>query len=144
MTKDEITAQIRDLFAAWNAHDADAIARFYTTAATVRDSAEPANAASGSDAIAARARVVLSGFSDAKLEILTILVDGNRACVEWRFSGTHDGDFVGVSATGVSVDSVGAAVSEFDEDGKIISETDYWDVARFLRQTGVLAGAAVS
>ena len=56
MTKDEVTAQIRDLFAAWNAHDADAIARFYTTAATVRDSAEPANAASGSDAIAARAR----------------------------------------------------------------------------------------
>ena len=144
MTKDDITAQIRELFGAWNAHDADAIAQFYASGATVRDSTEPTIAASGNAAIVARARTILKGFSDAKLDILTISVDGNRACVEWRFSGTHNGDFVGVSATGVSVDSVGAAVSEFDEGGKIVSETDYWDVARFLRQTGVLAGAAVS
>jgi steroid delta-isomerase-like uncharacterized protein len=144
MTKEELAAQICELFDAWNAHDADAVAQFYTSGAAVRDSAEPTNAASGTAAIAARARMILSGIPDAKLEILTISVDGNRACVEWRFSGTHDGEFLGVSATGRSVDNIGASVSEFDENGKIISETDYWDVARFLRQTGVLAGAAVS
>ena len=144
MTKDEITAKVRELFDAWNVHDANAIARFYTSGATVRDSTEPTMAASGSAAIVARARMILSGFSDAKLEVLTISVDGNRACVEWRFSGTHDGDFVGVSATTRSVDNIGASVSEFDESGRIVSETDYWDVARFLRQTGVLAAAAVS
>ena len=64
MTKDELAAQARRSFDVWNQHDADGVAHFYTSAATVRDSADPDNAATGKDAIAARARMILGDFSD--------------------------------------------------------------------------------
>lgn len=144
MTKDELAAQIRQLFDAWNAHDGEGVAQFYTSDGTVRDSADPDNAATGKDAIVARARMILGGFSDTKLEIVSICVDGDRACTEWRFSGTHDGEFLGVPASGRRIDNIGANVDEFDENGKIVSETAYWDTARFLREAGVLPAAAAA
>jgi steroid delta-isomerase-like uncharacterized protein len=144
MTKDEVAAKIRQTFDVWNEHDAEGQAQFYTGAATLRDSADPDNAAKGQDAIVARARMILDGFSDAKLEIVSIAVDGSRACTEWRFSGTQDGVFLDVPASGRRIVNLGSTVQEFDEDGKIVSENSYWDVALFLRQVGVLPAAATA
>ncbi|HZU49984.1 MAG TPA: ester cyclase [Mycobacterium sp.] len=144
MTKDELVAQTHQLFKAWNSHDADAVARFYTGAATVRDSTDPNSAATGTDAIVERARMILGGFSDARLELLTTCIEGNRGCTEWRFTGTHDGEFLGVPASGRPVDNIGVNVDEFDDSGKIVNETGYWDVARFLRQSGTLPEAATT
>ena len=141
MTRDELTAQTRRTFEAWNSHDAEAVAQFYASGATVCDSADPEHVAKGTDAIVDRARMILGGFSDAKLEVVAINIDGNRGCTEWRFTGTHDGDFLGVPATGRMVDNIGMSVEDFDDSGKIVSETAYWDVSRFLRQTGVLPEA---
>jgi predicted ester cyclase len=62
-------------------------------------------------------------------------------CTEWRFSGTHDGVFLGVAASGRRVDSLGATVTEVDDDGKSVSETQYWDAARFLSQVGAMPAA---
>jgi steroid delta-isomerase-like uncharacterized protein len=144
MTKDELAAQIRQSFDVWNEHDADGLARFYADAAIVRDAADPDNAAKGKDAILARAQMILNGFSDAKLEISTIFVDGSRACTEWRFSGTHDGEFLGVPASGQQIVNTGASVQEFDENGKIVTEHAYWDAALFLRQAGALSTTAAT
>jgi steroid delta-isomerase-like uncharacterized protein len=138
MTKDELAAQLRQSFDVWNEHDAEGIAHFYTNLAIVRDSADPDNEAKGRAAIVARAQMILGGFSDAKLEIVSICVDGNRTCTEWRFSGTHDGEFLGVPASGQPIVNTGASVQEFDDEGKIVSERAYWDAALFLRQAGAL------
>ena len=144
MTKDEVATKVRQTFEVWNTHEAEGQAQFYTSSATVRDSADPDNAATGQDAIVARARMILDGFSDAKLEVVSIAVDGSRACTEWRFSGTHDGMFLDVPASGQMIVNLGATVQEFDGDGKIVSENAYWDVALFLRETGVLPAAAAA
>jgi steroid delta-isomerase-like uncharacterized protein len=139
MTKDELVAQVREIEALWNAHDASGLARFYADGATVRDAAFRDYPAVGQDAIVERVRMILGGFSDAKLEITSISVDGNRVCSEWRFSGTHDGMYLGVPSSGVSDYNLGAAVAEVDEDGKIVSETLYYDNARFFANVGLLA-----
>ena len=138
MTKDELAAQARQSFDPWNAHDAEGVASFYSNLAIVRDSADPDNEAKGRDAIVARAQMILGGFSDAKIEIISISVDGSRACTEWLFSGTHDGVFLGVPASGKRIVNAGANVQEFGEDGKIVSEHAYWDVTVFLRAAGAL------
>src|SRR3954451_11203940 len=144
MTKDEVAAKVRQTFEVWNRHDAEGQAQFYTSTATVRDSADPDNAAKGQDAIVARARMILDGFSDANLEVVSIAIDGSRACTEWRFSGTHDGVFLEVPASGRRIVNLGASVQEFDDDGKIVSENAYWDVALFLREVGVLPATAAA
>ena len=52
--------------------------------------------------------------------------------------------FLDVPASGKRIVNLGSTVQEFDEDGKIVSENSYWDVALFLRQVGVLPAAAAA
>jgi steroid delta-isomerase-like uncharacterized protein len=147
MTRDEIVAQIEGAYSAWNAHDAHAVAGFYSSDATVRDAGDRDNPAVGSDAIEARAKAILTAFSDAKLEMKSISVDGDRVVHEWKFTGTHDGDFLGIPATGRQTENIGASAERVNDDGLTVEETAYWDVATFLREVGALpepaaAGAA--
>jgi steroid delta-isomerase-like uncharacterized protein len=141
MDRDQISALSDRLVDLWNARDADGIAELYAAEATVRDAPNADGAAHGREAIFARTRMILDGFSDAKLELLTRLIDGDRVATEWRFTGTHDGEFLGVPATGQPTENLGASVSQVDAEGKIVSESAYWDLANFLRQTGVLPAA---
>jgi steroid delta-isomerase-like uncharacterized protein len=138
MTRDELLAQIEGAYAAWNSHDAGAVAGFYTSDATVRDSADPDNPAVGSEAIKARAAAILNAFPDAKLEMRSISVDGDRVTHEWAFTGTHDGEFLGVPATGRPTRNIGASVERMNDEGLTTEETAYWDAAIFLRQVGAL------
>jgi hypothetical protein len=55
---------------------------------------------------------------------------------------THDGEFVRVPATGQPSENIGASISRVGSDGKIATETAYWDLASFLRQTGVMPAVA--
>lgn len=144
MNRDEYRAQIEGAYAAWNSHDADAVAGFYTSEATVRDSADPDNPAVGSEAVKARATAILSAFSDAKLELRSISVDGDRVTHEWRFTGTHDGEFLGVAPTGRQTQNMGASVGRINDDGLTVEETAYWDAAIFLRQVGALPEPAAT
>lgn len=60
------------------------------------------------------------------------------AAIEWVMSGTHQGDFPGIPATGKPFSSVrGSTILEL-EAGKIRRESDYWDAATFMKQVGVL------
>jgi steroid delta-isomerase-like uncharacterized protein len=53
-------------------------------------------------------------------------------------SGTHEGNFPGIPATGNHISSVrGTTVLEL-EAGKIRRESDYWDAATLMRQVGLL------
>lgn len=141
MTSGEITTTIERLFELWNAHDTSAMPELYAPGATIRDATNPDAPARDPEAIVARARMILGGFSDAKLERLSTTIHGDRAFIEWRFTGTHDGEFLGVPATGVSTENIGMSVVQYDSDGRAISETAYWDAMRFLRETGVLPAA---
>ena len=53
------------------------------------------------------------------------------------FSGTHDGPWIGVPATGKPVTVPATIVYEF-ADGALVRESAYWDVATILIQIGVL------
>ncbi len=142
MASDKISAQVERLFELWNAHDADAMPDLYASGAIIRDATDPDAAARDPEAIVARARMILGGFSDARLERLTTTIQGDRAFIEWRFTGTHDGEFLGVPATGLATENIGMSVVNFDAEGKAIEETAYWDAMRFLRETGVLSSVS--
>jgi predicted ester cyclase len=51
--------------------------------------------------------------------------------------GTHRGDLPGMPATGKQVDVRGASILEFAGD-RIRRCSDYWDMATFLKQLGLM------
>ena len=79
-----------------------------------------------------------AAIPDFKYGLTSRFAASQWAVIEWVMSGTHTGDFPGMSATGKRFSSVrGASILEL-EAGKIRRESDYWDTATFMKQVGLL------
>ncbi len=122
-------------FAAWNAHDADQVASFYTDD-VVYEEVTFGLKAQGQAEMRKLAAGFFAGVPDLKLEIVSSSSMGNRGSVEWVFSGTD----VALYKTGKKFSVRGASVYEL-RGGKFSSNRDYYDSASIMRQVGILPTA---
>src|SRR3954465_10323856 len=85
-------------------------------------------------------RDVFAAVPDWHVEIQNAFDDGDRqAVVQWRGGGRFTGaPFLGIEPTGRTIDLTGVDVFRFDADGKVDSNTVYYDGAEFARQVGML------
>jgi steroid delta-isomerase-like uncharacterized protein len=120
---------------AWNAHDPDAVAAVYAPDAVVRDvgSADPLT---GREAIRARAADLLVAFPDFGLRQLDLVVGEDANADRWEATGTHEGAFLAIEATGNRIQVEGATFSRFDADGLVVEDVNFWDVGALLAQLG--------
>ncbi|MGH3677788.1 MAG: ester cyclase [Mycobacterium sp.] len=63
---------------------------------------------------------------------------GEDVWVEWIQSGTHVGALMGIPATHRSYEMPGCSHFTFGDDGLLVSDVAYFDIATALRQIGVL------
>lgn len=75
----------------------------------------------------------LEGFSDLRNEVLLILAEGDLVAAHQRWTGTHDGRFLDVPATGRRIEFTSTAVLRI-EDGKIAEAWDEPDMLSLTRQ----------
>ena len=127
--------------AAWNAHDADAVAAVFAPDAEIVDVVSGA-VTRGRDAIRDTAVARFTGFPDFSLEkvflVIDVTDDGRGANADrWIMRGTHHGEFMGVPPTGRAVEVQGATFSEFGSDGLVVRDTHYLDLGALLRQLGL-------
>jgi steroid delta-isomerase-like uncharacterized protein len=81
--------------------------------------------------------LVFAAFPDFKIELISHFVADNWAGAEWLMSGMHQGDLPGLPATNKHFSIRGASV--FELQGNRFSRcSDYWDMATFLKQIGVM------
>jgi len=80
-----------------------------------------------------------AAFANIQLTILDLLTEGNQVAVHWRVTGKHQGEYLGVPATGKSVTYQGIALLRV-EDGKIVDDIAYWDNLSILQQLGAVPG----
>jgi steroid delta-isomerase-like uncharacterized protein len=80
---------------------------------------------------------LMAGFPDFHVEIKTIHHADDAVIGEGRITGTHEGPFGGLPATGRAVDYPAVAIFEFEED-RLQCEKVYFDSATILTQIGVL------
>ena len=91
------------------------------------------------DANAVRAMWVgiITAFPNIHIEPGPLYHGDTHVFMEVRMTGTHQGDFVGIPATGRSFDARVACLYEFEED-QLVCERVYFDFAGIMRQLGVL------
>jgi steroid delta-isomerase-like uncharacterized protein len=106
----------------------------YDEHAVVEDSMH-AHPFAGREAIIARKSVGLAAIPGLKVSVTNRIVHGNQLTVEWVASGTHTGDFPGLPASGRSFSIPGVTVV-VRNNGKIIRESLYYDMAEVQRQLG--------
>ena len=89
------------------------------------------------DGLEAFIRTAHEGFSDFTMEIEFIHVDGDTTTVGFTATGTHDGEYIGIPATGNRGDTHGIWVHRF-EDGQIAEGWASWDALGQLQELGIV------
>jgi len=76
-------------------------------------------------------------FGNMRLTVLDLLAEGSQVAIHWRVEGIHQGEYLGVAATGKPVMYQGIALLRV-KDGKIIDDIAYWDDLSILQQLGAV------
>ena len=79
----------------------------------------------------------VTGFSNRKFIVKEIFASGDKLTKYWQFKGTHTGDFMGIPATGKTIDVEGWTIARM-VNGKIVEERDFMDNMDFMKQLGLL------
>ena len=82
-----------------------------------------------------------AGFSDFHVDITSELADGDLVAMTMMLTGTHDGEFDGIPATGERL-SLPLAVFAHLEDGRIVEDREFYDTSTMLAQLGLGGGQA--
>ena len=129
----------QDYLATWNSHDWEKISPFFTDDCIYEDIAV-GKVCHGKQELKAYFDDMLVWSADFRIESKSFFTIGNWIASEWVMTGTHTGDVPRMKATGKEYSIRGASVSELRE-GKISRNTDYWNLASFLQQVGLLPTA---
>lgn len=122
----------RAFCAAWASHDPERIVAIFTKDGFYED--VPFNlTATGSDELRTFARDFFAAVPDLKVECTATNAQGGFGSIEWTFSGTD----IGIFKTGKPFSIRAASVFE-TRHGKISRNVDYYDVATWMRQVGLL------
>jgi steroid delta-isomerase-like uncharacterized protein len=138
MNREELEQKVRENYDAWNRHDAAGTVEIIAEDCVSYDNNTEMH---GKDAMQAAAEAYFGAFPDLHLDIVSVFVDGNTVLTEWRSRGTHNGDLMGIPATGRSTEARGISLDEFGEDGLVHHSCLYWDTAKLLQDIGVMPAA---
>lgn len=123
---------------AWNSHDGSQVAAFMTEGVTYDDLAS-GDVYQGRGAVQAYVERTHEFSGDYRFVTVTTQTDGRRYAIEWEMLGTNTGSSGGFPATGKPYRIRGASIGELAADGKIVANRDYWNVAAYLMEVGLLS-----
>ena len=82
----------------------------------------------------------LTAFPDMKVHVDEMMTDGDRVTTRGRMTGTHQGEFMGIPATGKSVD-IGYIDIWRAENGKLVENWVEMDRLGMMQQLGIVPSA---
>lgn len=78
-----------------------------------------------------------SGFSDVQWNIEDMVADAEKVAVRWKVTATHDGEFLGLAATGTKIKTTVMNFYYFNKEGKIINDIAADGMIGILRPLGL-------
>lgn len=119
-----------------NTHDAARVASWFAENGVQRMVATGATA-SGRAAVEANMARIFGIFPDLHVKVRDLFAAGNRICVQCTLTGSHEGEGLGLPASGRRVEYDVCLVFRLDEDGLVEEEVVYSDTATVMAQLGV-------
>jgi steroid delta-isomerase-like uncharacterized protein len=140
MTREQIEALVKSRDRAWAERSADALAAHYAEDAVVESPTH--GTLKNRAAIRSVFATWLDAFPDVIFTQTDLLVEGDRAAVFFKITGTHMKPFAAIPASGRQVQIDGVLLMRF-RDGAIVHEKRYYDSTALLVQIGVLKAKPV-
>jgi steroid delta-isomerase-like uncharacterized protein len=91
----------------------------------------------GPEAYKRNVLLFLAGFPDLQWTIEDTIAEKDKVVACWTVSGTHKGDYMGISATNKKVSVEGITIHNV-AGGKIMDSYSNWDLLGMMQQLGVV------
>ena len=83
-----------------------------------------------------------SAFPDFHMEIEDILVEGDRAAIRFRMTGTHEGEFMGIAPTHKRIDITGSDFLRIVDEERAAEHWGVTDTMTMMQQLGAVPAPA--
>lgn len=87
----------------------------------------------GPDELEAFFAEYFAAFPEVRYDVEELVADDGRVATRFEVTGTHEGPFVGIEATGNEIDVPGMTIHRIDE-GRVAGIHVVFDTLRFYRQ----------
>jgi steroid delta-isomerase-like uncharacterized protein len=132
------TATVRRLYDLINAQDIDAFGELLAD-----DFVEHEELPGGDptrEGVKAFFRMQIAAFPDLAMTPQDVIDGGDKVVARVRFTGTHQGEFMGMPATGRSVDVQVIDIMRCADDGLVHEHWGVFDAMAMMRQLGAAGG----
>ena len=126
----------REYLTNWNTHDVDKIVSLFTDDC-IYENLSRGQTYRGKDQLREWVKTTFEAIPDFKLDITSLFAAGDLLACEWIMTGTLSGNNPELPPTGKSFSVRGVTIAQL-QDGKIQRNADYWDLATFLQQVGLM------
>lgn len=134
MSKDANIATTKKMGEAVNSGKLDAFHQFF--AADVKDHDPAPDQGPGPDGFIKFFSQFRAAFPDLKIAVEHMTADDNSVAIAYTVTGTHQGPFQGIPATGRKIKARGAQIARFNDDGKIAERWGSSDELGIMQQIG--------
>ena len=93
----------------------------------------------GADTIKGEIEYFHNAVPDLTYTVEDQVVEGDKVVSRYTVSGTHQGEFFGVAATGKRIEMTGINIDRFDESGKLVEEWPEYDLLGAMQQMGAIS-----
>ncbi|MDQ4001303.1 MAG: ester cyclase [Actinomycetota bacterium] len=104
----------------------------------VVDHAAPPGFPTGREGAKQFAAMMRAAFPDLHLTIEDMIAEGDKVAVRSTWSGTHEGEFMGIPATGRRVAVSGIDISRC-ADGRMVEHWEQFDALGLMQQLGAVS-----
>ena len=130
------TNSIQRLYDLINAGDIDGFGRQLADDFVERD--EIPGLPPTKDGVVQYFRIMLAAFPDMRMDVQDSFASGDKAVARLRISGTHQGEFMGIPATGKPVSVNLIDITRFGDDGLAREHWGVADLLAMMQQLGVI------
>jgi steroid delta-isomerase-like uncharacterized protein len=132
----EHTATLRRMYDLINAGDIDGFAGLLADDFVEHE--ETPGLAPTKDGVKEFFHMYRAAFPDLRFEAEDVLASGDKVVGRIRVTGTHQGELMGMPATGRSVEVQGIDIIRFGDDGLAREHWGVFDVMAMMQQLGVV------
>ena len=136
MSTEENKATVRRSYEElWSKGNLDVVDELFVTNFVLHDPAQPG--ITDSEGYKQLVLTNRTAFPDLHFKVEDQLAEGDKVATRWTATGTHQGEFAGIPATGTQGMITGTTISRI-VDGKIVEERSNWDTMGLMQQLGVI------
>ena len=84
-------------------------------------------------------RMFIAGFPDLRMNVEDMLTSGDKVVARLRVTGTHEGEFMGMPASGARIDVQAVDIVRFGDDGLAHEHWGVFDVMTMMQQLGAVS-----